>query len=86
MASSPLQQQVEYTSNQSAQAEFQAQYNLEDPSGAIGAYMKSLHQYTKSQLDSINRSPSRPTDASAISQTATLTSETSVGSMSSTAS
>ncbi|KAL8852442.1 MAG: hypothetical protein Q9221_002672 [Calogaya cf. arnoldii] len=114
MSPSPLQQehQVSYTSNQSAQQEFQSQYNLDEPSESIISYMRyanpstfplpaiviceryskrtsqanmvnvrrSLHEYTKAQLETINRSKtSRRIDAG---QTATLESENSVESTS----
>ncbi|KAL8998415.1 MAG: hypothetical protein Q9169_002543 [Polycauliona sp. 2 TL-2023] len=81
MAASPLHHQVTYTSNQSAQQEFQNQHNLEDPSQSIISYMKSLHEYTKSQLDTIESASAvfpRRTEAG---QPATLKAESSVGSV-----
>ncbi|KAL8737262.1 MAG: hypothetical protein Q9181_001848 [Wetmoreana brouardii] len=78
MASSPLQQ-VEYTSNKSAQSNFQSQYDLQDPTNAMTAYMKSLHQYTKLQMESATRSSKRRTDAAGVSQMATLTPGSSTG-------
>ncbi|KAL8664555.1 MAG: hypothetical protein Q9202_002964 [Teloschistes flavicans] len=77
MASSPLHQ-VEYVDNQAAQSTFQTQYDLEDPSIAVASYMRSLHQYTKSQMDSVARASNRRTEATGVSQMATLTSESSV--------
>ncbi|KAL8954862.1 MAG: hypothetical protein Q9183_006896 [Haloplaca sp. 2 TL-2023] len=76
--SSPLSQ-VQYTSNQNAQSSFQDHYNLEDPSQAMTAYMKSIHEYTKLQMDSVKRTSERRTDASSgVSQTANLSPESSV--------
>ncbi|KAL8873280.1 MAG: hypothetical protein Q9174_001226 [Haloplaca sp. 1 TL-2023] len=76
--SSPLSQ-VQYTSNQTAQSSFEDNYDFEDPAQAMAAYMKSIHAYTKSQMDSVKRSSGRRTDASSgVSQTANLSSESSV--------
>ncbi|KAI4091526.1 MAG: hypothetical protein LQ339_008097 [Xanthoria mediterranea] len=82
MTTSPLPPQVSYTSNQSAQQDFQSNYNLADPTQSINSYMRSIHQYTKTQLDTIHRSKSsRRTEASPTAATATLTPESSVGSV-----
>ncbi|KAL8692199.1 MAG: hypothetical protein Q9218_002730 [Villophora microphyllina] len=77
--SSPLQQ-VEYVNNQAAQSNFQSHYDLEDPANAVASYMKSLHKYTKSQMDSVKRSANRRTEATGTSQLANLTPESSVDS------
>ncbi|KAI4123267.1 MAG: hypothetical protein LQ338_005348 [Usnochroma carphineum] len=80
---SPLQQ-VQYTSNQVARDTFKSDYNLEeaDPSVALNSYNKSIHQYTKSQLDRIKRaSDNRRTDVKGVLQVATLTPESSVDSV-----
>lgn len=77
-------QQVQYTSNQGAQKGFTSQYKVssEDTSVALSSYMKSIHEYTKAQLDSIKCSNERRTDASkGASQVATLTPETSMKSV-----
>ncbi|KAL9612680.1 MAG: hypothetical protein Q9167_002716 [Letrouitia subvulpina] len=92
MASSPLSA-VEYTSNQAAQAAFQTPETFEDLNAAIQMYTRSIHQHTKQQMEistSTNKNKkqqnqrsksSRRSDTTGVSQTATLSPESSVGSM-----
>ena len=42
MTTSPLPPQVSYTSNQSAQQDFQSNYNLADPTQSINSYMRYI--------------------------------------------
>ncbi|KAI4269684.1 MAG: hypothetical protein LQ337_007128 [Flavoplaca oasis] len=81
MAASPLQHQVSYTSNESAQQEFQNQYNLDDPSESIHSYMRSLHQYTKTQLATIQTANAKTSRRTETGQAVSLTPESSVGSV-----
>ncbi|KAI4163634.1 MAG: hypothetical protein LQ342_002668 [Letrouitia transgressa] len=94
MAASPLSA-VEYTSNQAAQAAFRTPETFEDLDAAIQMYTRSIHQHTKRQMEvstsistTINNKnqkskskSSRRSDATGVNQTATLSPESSVGSM-----
>ncbi|KAL9011816.1 MAG: hypothetical protein Q9173_003374 [Seirophora scorigena] len=91
MASSPLQQ-VQYTSNQTAQDAFASSYydtssSSSDPSStALASYMKSIHQYTRSQLEHVKLSSERRTHPSSSEKgvghpVASLTPESSVDSV-----
>ncbi|KAL9027630.1 MAG: hypothetical protein Q9196_003870, partial [Gyalolechia fulgens] len=64
--SSPVPNQVTYTSPhaQTFQEAFRSQYDLassDGPTHALNAYMRSIHRYTQSQLDSIQK-PTPPNE------------------------
>ncbi|KAI4209500.1 MAG: hypothetical protein LQ351_007577 [Letrouitia transgressa] len=87
MAASPLSA-VEYTSNQAAQTAFQTPETFEDFNAAILMYTRSIHQHTKQQMEvstSKNQKSktktSRRSDTTGVNQTATLSPESSTGSM-----
>ncbi|KAI4087617.1 MAG: hypothetical protein LQ344_006681 [Seirophora lacunosa] len=87
MASSPLQQ-VQYTSNQTAQDAFASSHYDTSSSTALTSYMRSIHQYTQSQLEHVKRSSERRTHPSSSSSekgvgnpVASLTPESSVDSV-----
>ncbi|KAL8961030.1 MAG: hypothetical protein Q9193_002362 [Seirophora villosa] len=84
MASSPLQQ-VQYTSNQTAQDAFASSHYDTSPTTALTSYMRSIHQYTQSQLEHVKRSSERRTHPSSSSSekgvVASLTPESSVDSV-----
>ncbi|KAI4178819.1 MAG: hypothetical protein LQ348_005530 [Seirophora lacunosa] len=86
MASSPLQQ-VQYTSNQTAQDAFASSHYDTSSSTALTSYMRSIHQYTQSQLEHVKRSSERRTHPRSSSEkgvgnpVASLTPESSVDSV-----